>query len=165
MNNIEFKELTPEELPAVLEIYNHYVLNSTATFHVHPLSLQEMKSLIFFDDPKYKTFVILSSGAICGYAYISRFKPREAYDGTAEATVYLKSEYTGRGIGAEAIRFMEQIAKEQNIHVLLAVITDGNNASIKAFEKNGFVKCAHYREVGRKFGQQLDVVAYQKILD
>jgi phosphinothricin acetyltransferase len=26
------------------------------------------------------------------------------------------------------------------------------------------IKCAHYKEIGKKFGQLLDVVAYQKIM-
>lgn len=162
---LDFKELTPEELPAVLEIYNYYVLNSTATFHMHVLSLEKMRSLVFFDDPKYKTFLITNDDELCGYVLLTRFKTREAYDGTAEVTVYLKSEYSGKKIGGDAIRFIEQYARQKQFHVLVAIICGENTASIRAFEKNGYEKCAHYKEVGKKFGRLLDSVSYQKILD
>ncbi len=165
MDNLEFTKLTPEELPAVLEIYNHYILNTTATFHMHPLTLEEMRGIVFFDSPNYQTFSIKTGEALCGYVLLTRYKPREAYDGTAEVTVYLKPGYTGKGIGAQAIRFIEQFARQKQFHALLAIITGGNTPSIKAFEKNGYIKCAHFKEVGKKFEQLLDVVAYQKIVE
>lgn len=164
INNIEFTAMTPGVLPEVLEIYNYYVLHSTATFHANPLTLDEMSGLVFFDNPKFKTFVILCDGIICGYAIAAQFKKREAYDGTAEATVYLKPEYTGKGIGNLAVKFIEEYALTQGFHVLLALICGENAQSIKVFEKNGYEKCAHYNEVGKKFGRWLDVVVYQKII-
>jgi L-amino acid N-acyltransferase YncA len=50
------------------------------------------------------------------------------------------------------------------MHVLMATICGENDKSIRLFEKNGYFKCAHYKEVEEKFGELLDVVAYQKIL-
>jgi len=35
---------------------------------------------------------------------------------------------------------------------------------IKLFEKCGFEKCGHYKEVGEKFDKILDVVSYEKLL-
>ena len=164
MNQSCFKELRNEDLPEVAKIYNHYVLNTTATFHAHPLTLEEMHELVFFENPKYRSFTITDDQALFGYLIITQHKKREAYDGTAEVTVYLKPEYTGKGIGSTAIRFAEELAIKSGIHVLIATICGENNSSIKLFEKNGFAKCAHYKEVGKKFGQWLDVVAYQKVL-
>lgn len=91
-------------------------------------------------------------------------KKREAYDSTAEATVYLKPGFTGKGIGNLAVKFIEEYALTQGFHALIALICGENTESIKVFEKNGYEKCAHYKEVGKKFGQWLDVVAYQKII-
>jgi len=164
MESIEFKEMTEEYLPEVLELYNYYVLNTTATFHTTPLTLAEMREILFFDNPKFKTFVILSGGTVCGYAIAAQFKKREAYDSTAESTVYLKPEYTGKGIGDLAVKYIEDYALTQDFHVLIALICGENTQSIKVFEKNSYEKCAHYKEVGKKFGKWLDVVAYQKII-
>jgi len=164
MRSYNFKELEENDLSEVTKIYNHYVINTSATFHAHPLFTDEMRELVFFESAKYKTYAILDGHIMVGYLIITQHKKREAYDGTAEVTIYLKPEYTGKGIGSPAIKFAEEVAGKYSIHVLVATISGNNDKSIKLFEKNGFVKCAHYKEVGKKFGQWLDVVAYQKIL-
>jgi phosphinothricin acetyltransferase len=164
MESIRFEELTAERLPEVMEIYNYYILNTTATFHTRALTQEQMKEVVFFANPRYKTFAIISGGRLCGYVILSQHKKREAYDGTAEISIYLRQEYAGKGIGSQAVRFIEHYAREQGIHVLIATICGANNRSIRSMEKNGFEKCAHYKEMGRKMGQLLNIVAYQKIL-
>jgi phosphinothricin acetyltransferase len=164
MKQFQLEELREEQLPQVLKIYNHYILNSTATFHLHPMTITEMREVVFFDKPKYKTFVIIADQTLCGYVLIMQHKKREAYDATAEVSIYIKPEFTGQGLGSPAIQYIEGVAKKSGIHVLVATITGDNETSIRLFEKNGYFKCAHYKEVGMKFGKLLDVVAYQKII-
>jgi phosphinothricin acetyltransferase len=165
MAEVEFHEMKPKYLQDVLDIYMYYVLNTTATFHMHTLDKKEMQELVFFDNSKYKAFVMIEQGEICGYVIMSPYKKREAYIDTAETTIYLKNDKLGRGLGSLAVNYIEQYARLQGIHVLIAGICGENNRSIRVFEKNGFEKCAHYKEVGQKFGKLLDVVAYQKILN
>jgi phosphinothricin acetyltransferase len=153
-----------EQLPDVMEIYNHYVLNTNVTFHAHRMGPEEMKTIVFFDNPKYQTFVILQESHVCGYVLLTQHKKREAYDGTAEVTVYLSPDSIGKGLGSLAVQHIETVAKDSGFHVLVATICGENEKSIRLFERNGFFKCAHYKEVGQKFGQLLDVVAYQKII-
>lgn len=164
MENVNIEELQEEHLRAVLDIYTYYILNSTATFHDHALTMDEMREIVFFDTDQYKSFIIKEKDAICGYAILTQYKKREAYNGTAEVTVYLKHDCVGKGIGSLAVRFVEQLAKEKGFHALLAIICGENDKSIALFEKNGYFKCAHYKEVGMKFGRRLDVVSYEKII-
>lgn len=159
-----FREMKEEYLDKVLQIYTHYVLNTTATFHSLPLTREEMSEIVFFNSEKYKTFVICEESEVCGYVLITQHKKREAYDGTAEVTVYLKPDFTGKGLGSMAIKYIEEYGKSQKLHVLVATICGQNKESIRLFQNNGYSQCAHYKEVGQKFGQLLDVVAYQKII-
>lgn len=161
---IIFEEMHEEYLDEIRQIYSYYVLNTTATFHVQIPTREQMRQMVFFNNEKYKTFVILRNNLIGGYVLITQYKNREAYDATAEVTVYLKPESAGEGIGSIAIKYIEEYAKQQGIHVLLAVICGQNEASIRLCAKNGYNKCAHYQEVGQKFGQLLDIVTYQKII-
>jgi L-amino acid N-acyltransferase YncA len=161
---IELIELQEQDLEFVKEIYQWYILNSTATFHTDPITTEELKSIIPIGHSRYKSFIIRYEGEDCGYCYISRYKPRQAYDRTAEITVYLKPGYAGRGIGKETMKLLEATARELGIAVLLGIITGENEISIHLFEKCGYEKCAHFRQVGEKFNRLLDVVAYQKIL-
>ncbi len=164
MAEVKFIELNEAYLPQVLEIYNYYIQNSTATFHIQPVTLEEMRRIVFYSDPRFKTFVIFDQNKLCGYCILARYKIREAYNITAEATLYLHPESTGKGIGSEALKFLEKLARQNGFHSLIGGICGENTASIKLFEKNGYTKCAHYHEIGRKFGRLLDVVDYQKLL-
>ena len=164
MTQIRFEKIKREHLPQVLDIYTYYVLNTTATFHIDPPSIDQMASMVIFDDPKYQTFVILEEGKVCGYVSLTQFKNRGAYDRTAEVTVYLQPYCTGEGICTLALQYIEKYALTRDIHVLMAIICGENSLSINAFSRNGYSKCGHYREVGQKFGQWLDIVAYQKVI-
>ncbi|SFK32022.1 GNAT family N-acetyltransferase [Proteiniphilum acetatigenes] len=162
--NLKLIDLKERDFGLVKEIYDHYILNSTATFHTDFISIDELKSVILIAHPKYRSFLIDYEGETCGYCYISQFKKRQAYDRTAEVTIYLKPEYSGKGIGKETLKLLEPVAKSNGISVLMRVITGENRASIGLFEKCGYEKCAHFKKVGGKFDRLLDVVAYQKII-
>lgn len=165
MSQCTIQALTEAHLPAVLDIYNYYIQYTTATFHERPHTLEEMRQLVLFDNSRYQAFVFTGQdGLLCGYFILTQYKKREAYDRTAEATVYLKPGYGGKGLGTLALTHLEKLAKERGIAVLLGVICAENQASINLFARNGYEKCGHLRQVGIKFGRILDIVLYQKIL-
>ncbi len=161
---IKLKELEEKDLKLVQEIYNYYVVNSTVTFQTEPVSVEKLKTEIPVGHPKYKSFLITFDGQVCGYCYLAQYKNRQAYDRTAEVTIYLKPEFAGKGIGNESLKQIETVAKENQIKVLLAIITEENYASVKLFESAGYEKCAHLKQVGEKYSRLLDVVKYQKIV-
>ena len=164
MCTCSLEKIKIEHLSDVLDIYNHYVLNSTATFHTETLAADEMRQLVFFANPRYQTYVILAGSECFGYAYIGQHKGRAAYDATGEISIYLKPGCEGKGLGRMALEQIERHAHEHGFHVLVATICSQNANSLRLFLQQGFEQCAHYKEVGRKCGQWLDVVAYQKIL-
>lgn len=164
MSSVTIEELREEHLKSVLDIYNYYIVNTTSTFHGHQMSEDEMRELVFLGSDKYKSFVLKAGETVSGYVILKQYSKREAYDNTAEVTVYLKHDCIGKGLGRTASRFIEQYAKEKGIHALLAIICGENTESIRLFERSGYFKCAHYKEVGKKFGRILDVVTYEKLI-
>jgi len=163
--NLEWIELQDKDYPAVKEIYDYYVLNTTVTFATSGSTLAGLRESIPTGHPKYKSFMIKSDGEVCGFCYFSQYRKRAAYDRTAEISVYLKPGFTGKGIGTQTLEKLKTIARENGISVLLGVITAENLQSVRLFGKCGFEKCAHFRKVGEKFNRLLDVVVYQIILD
>ena len=83
---------------------------------------------------------------------------------TGEISVYLQPGFEGKGFGKLALAHIEAHARKHHFHVLLATICSQNANSLQLFLNHGFSQCAHYREVGRKFGHWLDVIVCQKIL-
>ncbi len=164
--NITLHPITDNDLQFICDIYNYYIKNTTATFHTEHVGIDEIKTFVPYKHHKYETFIVKNSdGESCGYIYLGYYKPRQAYDRTAEVTIYLKPEMGGMGYGKAALDLIEDIAKEKDIKVLLGVITAENKASVRVFEKCEYEKCAHFKQVGEKFGKILDVVIYEKILE
>lgn len=159
---LSFRPITMGSLHEVKAIYDWYIKNSTATFHTEPITLEELQEFIFIDHPLYKSFLILADGELAGYCFLTYHKKRPAYNRTAEITIYLKPNFAGKGIGEAALQYLENVAREVGLKNLVGVITGDNLSSIALFEKAGFEKCAHFKNVGEKFGKVLDVVAYQK---
>ncbi len=157
-------EMEQKHLPEALKVYQWYVANSTATFQISDTTPAEMESLLFFENPRYRSFAVLEDGVFAGYGIVTRYKTREAFDATAEITIYLADRATGKGYGRSVAEHLEAFARSQGIHVLVAIISGENSASCKLFERCGYAKCAHYHEVGNKFGRWIDLVCYEKRL-
>lgn len=165
IDNITFRTYNEADLPALHEIYSYYIANTTVTYAISPITPEQMREIVEPVSPRYKTFVILYDGEICGYALFTRFKPREAFDISAEVTIYLKQGFGGKGIGGIALELLENEAKLANLHVLVALVASTNLNSHKLFLKNGYTKCADFKEVAKKFNQIIDLVCFQKIID
>jgi L-amino acid N-acyltransferase YncA len=160
--DIVFQEIKEQDFQEIKEIYNWYIENSTATFHTEPISIDQLKEFIHIGHPVYKSYLIRPGNETAGYCFLTYFKKRQAYDRTAEITIYLKAEFCHKGIGKLAMKHLEQQAKECGLKNLIGIISGDNQESIALFEKSGYFKCAHYRNVGEKFNKILDVVAFQK---
>ncbi len=159
------RPLVEKDITDVMEIYNYYVETSTATFSIDPIDGEEMKGLALTGDKRFVSFVMEEDGVIIGYGLFNRYKKREAYDKTAEVTIYLHYEAIGKGYGRQLLAYMIDVAKQMEFHALLAVICEENKKSIQLFERNGFFECAHFREVGVKFERMLDVIILEKLLN
>ena len=159
---IEFRKITEADLPEIKEIYDWYIAHSTATFHTEPIKISDLRDFIYINHPVYQSFLIHADKEIAGYCFLTYYKKRQAYDRTSEVTLYLKPEFHQKGIGRKAMAFLERCAKEVGLKNLMGIISGDNRSSINLFEKCGYTQCAHFKNVGEKFGRVLDVVAYQK---
>ena len=160
--NIHFDELKDSDLPEVKIIYDWYIKNSTATFHTVPITIEQLKEFIYIHHPIYRSYLIFANNEIAGYCFITNYKKRQAYDRTAELTIYLSPGSRNKGIGKMALLYLEKMASEAGLRNLLGIISGDNQNSIALFEKSGYSKCAHYKNVGEKFNTLLDVVSFQK---
>jgi L-amino acid N-acyltransferase YncA len=162
---IKFEVVTERDFEIIKEIYDFYIENSTATYYTEKISIEELKAFTPCGDKKYKSYMILAGSEVCGFCYFAQYKKRQAYDRTAEVSIYLKPDAIGKGIGNAALLQLENAARESGIAVLIGIISGDNGNSIRLFEKNGYEKCGHLKKIGEKFSRVLDVVFYQKMVD
>ena len=158
---------TERDIPEMLEIYNHYVANSTVTFDEEPDTLRRMRTKFArMTELGYPWLVAQSdSGQILGYATVAPWKQKAAYRYTVENSIYLRAAATGKGIGTALMAELLDRAKEAGIKEVVAVIADkGAEASIAMHERFGFTEVGRMGKVGFKFGRWLGTVLMQKSL-
>lgn len=163
----ELRDATARDIPYMLEIYNHYVANSTVTFDEVPLTLKEMRQkFAHVDELKYPWIVAVSPrGVLLGYAYVTPWKPKAAYRFTVENSIYLGPASTGRGLGKALMTELLARSKAAGIKEIVAVIADkGAEASVKLHKDFGFKEIGHMGKVGFKFGRWLGTYLLQKSL-
>lgn len=152
------------DLPSLLDIYNHYVLNTPITFDVAPRTLEQRQAWLngFAPAGRYQCFVAVKDGQPAGWASSHRYNERAAYDTTVSASIYLAPEARGQGLGRTLYATLFEALAGQDIHRLFVGITLPNEASVRLHQAFGFEQVGIYREVGRKFGRFWDVAAYLK---
>lgn len=150
---------------AIAGIYNPYIANTTITFEEQRVSAEQIAQRILdIQAASLPWLVAEEAGQIVGYAYASPWKARSAYRHSVEVSVYLQEQAQGQGWGSRLYKALFSALKEREVHVAIGGIALPNPGSIALHEKFGMEKVAHFKEVGFKFGQWLDVGYWQKVL-
>ncbi len=152
------------DLPAIAEIYNDAVLNSTATFDTEPATLEETEQWLRDRSHPYAVLVAARGDEVVGWAALKAFASKPAYRFTVENTVYVRTDMQGGGIGALLLARLLEVAADNGFHVVIARIAEGNPTSERLHRRLGFRRVGVEREVGRKFERWLGVVVMQKVL-
>jgi phosphinothricin acetyltransferase len=154
---------TAADLPALADIYNHEVLHSVATFDVEPQPPELFADRVSSTRPGDHVLVAQEGGQVIGMAYAATYRPRPAYDGTRETSVYLAAGARGRGLGRALYDELLARVDADGIHVCLAVIAQPNEASEALHAAVGFERVGTLSEVGRKFDRWVDTTWWQRV--
>lgn len=162
--SIEFKKLTKENCTDALEIYNYYVLNTTATYGTTALDEEEFLSYYKVENSLTDAYLISENDRTIGFFLLKPWnEKKEAYRHTYEFTIYLSKENCRKGLGRMAFEFVERSVRKKDIKVIMAGICADNESSFKLCEAMGFESCGHLKNVGFKFGKYLDILYYEKM--
>ncbi|HWA89973.1 MAG TPA: GNAT family N-acetyltransferase [Rhizomicrobium sp.] len=157
MSEITIRPAEPDDLPALTDIYNHYVLNTPVTFDVAPQSLAQRRAWFAqFAGGRYRCLAAIRDGSAIGWASSARFKEKPAYETTVETSIYLAPDEAGQGLGRRLYETLFAALADEDIHKVFAGITIPNAASVGLHERLGFRLVGTYPEVGRKFGRYWD---------
>ncbi len=156
----------PDDLPALTELYNHYVRESPATFDLEPFSVEARREWFdgFAPGTPHQLWVAEGEGGVLGFSCSHSFRPKAAYRTSVETTVYCAPEATGRGLGKRLYTALFQGLEGLDLHRAYAGLTWPNPASEALHEAFGFRRIATFGEVGHKLGRFWDVVWFEKAL-
>lgn len=155
---------TAADLPAINEIYNHYVVHSTCTYQTVLNTEEERAEWFAAHGPEHPVIVAEEDGRVIGWGSLSRFHPRQAYENSVEDSIYIQHDFRGKGLGNLILTELLKLAREIGHHTVLGGIDTEQPASIALHARHGFVKVSHLKEVGFKQGRWLDVIWMQKML-
>ena len=164
MNKI--RPATDADIASITTIYAHHVMHGTGTFETIPPDEKDMaarRNDVLARGLPY--LVMEDASGVIGFAYCNWFKPRPAYRFSAEDSIYLAPEGTGKGLGRLMLTELMAQAERCGVRQMLAVIGDSSNkSSIGVHRSCGFEHTGILRSSGWKFDRWLDVVLMQRSL-
>lgn len=155
---MQIRPATSDDLDAIFEIYEHEVLHGVATFDTDPFTAEQRRA--WFDKHQrdiHPAIVLEDNGRVVGWAALSQFSVKKAYDRTAEVSVYVHKDHRGKGVGRRLLTELVRLGRERGVGVLLARIAAEQVPSLGLHLSLGFQHVGTMRRVGEKFGRVLDV--------
>ena len=158
------RDATMRDVPAILDIYRPYILNTAITFEYDVPTPAQFEARFRAITREFPWLVWEEDGEILGYAYGSRAFERAAYGWDADLSIYLRQDCSGRGIGRALYETLEQRLAAQGYYVLYGLVTSANAGSCAFHEAMGYREAMRLPACGFKFGQWYDVIWYEKRL-
>ena len=155
---------TRADLDRIREIYNEGIEDREASLDVEPKSAAEIESWFGEHGGRYEIVVAEEAGTVLGWASLSRYSHRCAYDGVTDLSVYVARAARGSGIGSDLLRAVEQRARAHAFHKIVLFTLPFNAAGQALYRKLGFREVGVFKEQGVLDGRRVDVMAMEKIL-
>lgn len=160
--DITIRDAAEGDLPAIMDIYNDAVANTTAIWNEEVVDLANRKA--WFAARRERDFPVLVAvrgKQVIGYASYGDWRTFDGYRHTVEHSVYVRGDARGTGAGKRLMKALIDRASFNGVHVMIAGIEAENVASIKLHEKLGFRMVGRFSEVGIKFGRWLDLACME----
>lgn len=146
-----------DDLPGLLVVHNYAVRELDAIWTERAETLRERTQ--WFTERTGAGFPVLvavdDDGAVLGYGTFGQYRPKSGYRLTVEHSLYIAADAQGKGVGRAMLARLIEIAREQERHVMVAVIDDQNDVSVKLHEKFGFEIAGRLPQTGVKHGRWL----------
>lgn len=161
------RDARPGDLPAIRDIYNDAVLNTTAIWNEQAVDLGNRQA--WFSARQTQGYPVLvavdAEDNVLGYASFGDWRPFDGFRHTVEHSVYVRSDQRGNGLGPLLMSALIERARAGGKHVMVAAIESGNAASIRLHERAGFAITGQMPQVGTKFGRWLGLTFMQLVLN
>lgn len=157
---------TAADAQGLAEIYNHAVENTVAILNETLVDADNRAAWVAQrQGDGFPVLVAEEDGLILGYASYGPWRPFHGFRETVEHSVYVRAGQRGKGLGRKLMQALIEQAKADGLHMMVAAVTAGNDASIKLHENLGFQITARMPQVGQKFGDWLELIFLQLRLD
>jgi L-amino acid N-acyltransferase len=163
---VEIRDAGVDDLPGLLAIYNDVIATSTAIYSEQPTTLDDRVSWWRARVAQgYPVLVATEQDRVVGFASFGDFRAWPGYRFTVEHSVHVRADRRGNGVGTALMKPLLIRASALGKHVMVAGVDADNQPSLRFHERLGFVRVAHFHQVGFKFGRWLDLIFLQRLLE
>ena len=166
---VTLRDATSADLPAILAIHNSTIDDTTTTWSDEDETIEHRTEWFAARQAAGDPVVVaVDGGEVVGFTAWAWFRGEGKWPGyrhTRELSVHVRDSHRGHGVGRLLLDDLVERAARNDVHVLVAAVDSGNEASIRFHEQMGFVEVARLPEVGRKFDRWLDLVLLQRIIE
>lgn len=163
------REAEEEDAAALLAIYSTYVKNTAVTFEWTVPTEEEFRGRIRNTKEHFPYLVAEEDGVPVGYCYAGKFRPRESYHISAEASVYVRFDRRHGGIGKQLYEALLPRLRGMGIRKLYAIVVTPSEedpespeyvteGSLSFHKSIGFAECGRFVGCAEKFGHIFDAV-------
>ena len=157
MNNCNIRLANENDYSSILKIYEPFIRETFVTFEYKVPSFDEFAKRMAKIQKIFPLLVCEAEGNVAGYAYISRFREREAYDWSVESSIYIDTAHQGKKFGKALYIALVELSELAGYRNIYGVVTMPNEKSEKLHKSLGFETVGTLKNVGYKFGKWLDV--------
>lgn len=163
--DVSIRPAIAQDLPAILDIYNEAILNTTAVYDYEPHTLAARQAWFAAKQAdQLPVLVAEADGVVIGFGALGWFRAWAAYQYTVENSVYVTPQRRGQGIGKLLLKALITAAQQRQFHAIVAGIDADNEASCRLHKQQGFQEVAHFHQVGYKFDRWLDLKFFELLL-
>lgn len=143
MKAITIRDACEKDLPAITDIYNQAVLAGGSTADLVERTLEQRRVWVASHNPRNRYPVVVvddAQGQTIGFGSLSRFHPREAYDGVVELSYYVDTNARGQRVGTALVSWLLEAASSRAYRMATALIFANNTGSISLMNHFGFTR-------------------------
>jgi L-amino acid N-acyltransferase YncA len=155
--DLQIYNATTKDLNRIVEIYNWAIENTAATFDTEIKTVQSQLDWFVSHDEEHPVIVARENGRVLAWGSISRWSDRCAYSGTGEISLYVDPGFHRKGIDFNILKRLVKIGKEKKFRTLVSRIAGKSEVSVHLHKKLGFSNIGTMKNVGKKFGEIIDV--------
>lgn len=153
---------TLDDLPSIISIYNQTIPGRMVTADLEPVTIEDRMSWFEAHQPNRRPLWVAvdHNCSIMGWVSLQNFYGRDAYNSTAEISIYLDQPHQGKGLGTQLLKEAIFRCSELGIERLLGFIFTKNRPSIRLFEQSKFECWGLLPGVAKIDGETLDLSIY-----
>jgi len=133
------RHATESDLPRIVVIYNSTIPTRQSTADTEEVSVESKRDWFRKHTPDKRPIIVHEiEGEVTAWLSFESFYGRPAYDHTAEISIYVASEYRGKGLGRQLLQEAIELTPSLGIKTLIGNIFSHNEPSLRLFRSFGF---------------------------